>query len=166
MLDDPVKETIRDAAQKLTGARKRAFMAKVAEDYFEGSARRTERYLGWGRQSVQLGLHERRTGITCVDNYRARGRQRSEVKLPNLETDIRDLVDKEAQADPKFQSTFYYARISARAVREALMTTKGYREDELPNRQTIGNVLNRMGYRLKNTKSETPEETSRNRRYF
>jgi hypothetical protein len=87
-----------------------------------------------------------------VDNYRARGRQRSETKLPNLESDIRDLVDGEAQADPKFQSTFYYARVSARAVREALIQVKGYREETLPNRQTIGNVLNRMGYRLKKRK--------------
>ncbi len=84
MLDETVKGTIRDAAYKLTGARKRAFMAKVADDYFEGSARKAERYLGWSRKSVQLGLHECRTGITCVDNYRARGRQRSEAKLPNL----------------------------------------------------------------------------------
>ncbi len=43
MLDAPVKETIRDAAQKPTGARKRAFMAKVTEDYFEGTARKAER---------------------------------------------------------------------------------------------------------------------------
>jgi hypothetical protein len=43
-----VKATIKDAAQKLTGHRRRAFMAKVAkvaEDYFEGSARQTETYL-------------------------------------------------------------------------------------------------------------------------
>ena len=69
-----------------------------------------------------------------------------------LETDIRELVDGEAQADPKFQSTFYYVRVSARAVREALIEEKGYREEELPNRQTLGNVLNRMGYRLKKRK--------------
>ena len=152
MLDAPIKETLRDAAQKLTGARKRAFMAKVAEDYFEGSARKTERHLGWGRQGVQLGLHERRTGITCIDNYRARGRQRSEAKLPHLASDIRDLVDGKAQADPKFQSTFYYTRVSARAVREALIEVKGYDDEALPNRQTIGNLLNRMGYRLKKRK--------------
>ena len=162
MLDETVKGTIRDAAQKLTGARKRAFMAKVAEDYFDGSARKAERYLGWSRQSVQLGLHERRSGITCVDNYRARGCHRSETKLPHLESDIRDLVDGKAQADPKFQSRFYYARVSARAVREALIEVKGYDDESLPNRQTIGNLLNRMGYRLKNTKSETPQEIARN----
>ncbi len=152
MLESRVKETIQDAAQKLTGARKRAFMAKVAIDYFDGSARKTETYLGWNRKSVQLGLHEHRSGITCIDNYRARGRQSIEAKLPRLEADIRDLVEEHTQADPKFQSTFCYLQVSARAVREALIEVKGYEESDLPTRQTMGNLLNRMGYRLKKHK--------------
>lgn len=156
MLSEAVKATFKDAAQKLTGHRKRDFMAKVTEDYLDGSARRAETVFGWNRHSVQLGLHERRTGIVCVDNYRARGRDKSEEKLPNLEADIRSLVEHHVQADPKFQSTFAYARISARAVREALINEKGYHETELPNRQTIGNILNRMGYRLKKHKRPNP----------
>jgi len=62
--------------KKLTGYRKRDFMAKVAEDYFAGSARKAETVFGWSRKSVQLGLHERRTGLRCVDNYGARGRHK------------------------------------------------------------------------------------------
>jgi Rhodopirellula transposase DDE domain len=152
MLNDQMKATLKDAAKKLTGQRKRDFVAKVAEDYFGGSARKTETILGWNRDSVQLGLHERRSGILCVDNYRARGRHKSEALLPDLEVDISSLVDGNAQADPKFQSTFLYARVSARAVRESLMSEKGYDESQLPSRQTIGAVLNRMGYRLKKHK--------------
>lgn len=156
MLSEAVKATFKDAAQKLTGSRKREFMAKVTEDYLDGSARRAETVFGWNRHSVQLGLHERRTGIVCVDNYRARGRDKSEEKLPNLEADIRSLVEHHVQADPKFQSTFAYARMSARAVQEALIHEKGYNKTELPNRQTIGNILNRMGYRLKKHKRPNP----------
>lgn len=156
MLSDPIKSTFKDAAKKLTGNRKRDFMAKVTEDYFEGSARKAETALGWCRHSVQLGLHERRTGIVCVDNYQARGRRKSEEILPNLELDIRSLVDAQAQADPKFQSTLLYARISARAVRERLVRETGYDESELPTRQTIGEILNRMGYRLKKQKRQNP----------
>ena len=156
LLDDSIKSTLRDAARKLTGYRKRDFMAKVVEDYLQGSARKAERVLGWKRQSVQLGLNERRTGIVCVDNYGARGRHKSEVILPNLEADIRSMVDVQAQADPKFQSTFLYARISARAVREALIQEKGYDEAQLQTRQTLGNLLNRFGYRLKKHKRQNP----------
>jgi hypothetical protein len=62
-LEEKVKSTLKDAAKKLTGPKKRAFMAKVTEDYFDGSARKAETYLGWKRQAVQLGLHERHTGL-------------------------------------------------------------------------------------------------------
>jgi len=41
-------------------------------------------------------------------------------------------VDVQAQADPKLQSTFLYVRISAAAVREALIGEKGYEESDLP----------------------------------
>jgi hypothetical protein len=156
VLSEAVKATFKDAAQKLTGHRKRHFMAKVSEDYLDGSARKAETVLGWNRRSVQLGLDERRTGILCVDNYRARGRDKSEAKLPDLEADIRAVVERYSQADPKFQSTFAYARISARAVREALVNEKNYEEADLPTRQTIGAVLNRMGYRLKKHKKPNP----------
>jgi Rhodopirellula transposase DDE domain len=154
MLDSTVKSTFKDAAKKLTGHKKRAFQAKVAEDYFESSARKTETELGWCRHSIQLGLHERRTGILCEDNYQARGRQKSETKKPNLGTDIHKLVDAKSQTDPKFKSTFLYTQLSARAVRAALISEMGYAENQLPTRQTIGAILNRKGYRLKKLKKQ------------
>ncbi len=152
MLTEKVKSTLQDAAKKLTGIKKRAFMAQVTQDYFERWSRKAETYLGWSRQAVGLGLKELQTGIVCLDNYAARGRKRTEENLPNLEEDIRSLVDSQSQADPSFQSTFCYARISARAVREALIGQKGDQDYELPTRQTIGDILNRNGYRLKKHK--------------
>jgi hypothetical protein len=81
MLSEMIQATFKDAAKKLTGYRKRDFMAKVAADYFDSSARKAETVLGWNRQSAQLGLHERRTGLTCVDNYHARGTHKTEERL-------------------------------------------------------------------------------------
>ena len=155
VFSESIQSSLKDAAQKLTSFRRRAFMAKVAEDYFQASARKTETYMGWNRDTIQLGLHESRTGIRCMDHYQGRGRHNSETRLPNLEADVRSLVDGQAQADPKFKSTFLYARISARAVRDALVNEKGYSDAELPNRQTIGNLLNRMGFRLKKHKNQS-----------
>jgi len=156
MLAQTVLATFKDASEKPTGHRKRDFIASVTEDYFDGSARKAETVMGWNRHSVQLGLNERRTGLICVDNYQARGRHKTEQVRPNLEADIRSLVDREAQADPKFQSTFLYTRISAKAVREALVNEVGYSESDLPSRQTIGEILNRLGYRLKKPKKQNP----------
>lgn len=152
MLEAAVKSTIQDAAQKLTGPKKRAFMAKVAEDYFNGSARQAETHLGWNRKSVQLGLHERRTGVTCLDHYQGRGRRPTTARLPNLVADIHDLVDPHTQADPQLKNTFAYTKVTAQAVLDALQTVKGYAASDLPCRQTMGTLLNRMGYRLKKPK--------------
>ena len=151
-IDEKVKSTLKDAAQKLTGPKKRAFMAKAAEDYFKGSARKAETYLGWKRQTVQLGLHERRSGVTCLDNYQARGSKKTEEKLPGLERDIRELVDGKSQADPRLKTTFQYTKVTAQAVLDGLIAEKGYEETDLPCRQTMGNILNRLGYRLKKHK--------------
>lgn len=149
MLTEQVKATFKDAARKLTGEKKRAFIAQVALDYYAGSARKTERALGWDRVSIQRGLDSLRTGIPYQDNYQARGRKKTEDILRNLEQDIRDLVDGEAQADPKFQTSFRYLKVSAQAVRDKLMLEKGYADEALPCRQTIGDILNRLGYRLR-----------------
>lgn len=45
-LTEQVVATIKDAASKLTGPKRRAFQAQVALDYLEGSARRAERVFG------------------------------------------------------------------------------------------------------------------------
>ena len=85
--------TIKDAASKLTGAKRRAFQAQVTLDDLEGRARRAERVFGWGRNTVELGLHELWTGIVCLGNFSARGNKKTEEKHVQLEQDIRALAD-------------------------------------------------------------------------
>ncbi|MEM8808034.1 MAG: hypothetical protein AAGF01_18595 [Cyanobacteria bacterium P01_G01_bin.38] len=149
MLSDQIKATFKDAARKLTGQKKREFTTQVALDYFDGSARKTEAAMGWDRRSVQRGLNSLSTGIPYQDNYQARGRKKIEEILPSLVKDIRDLVDGDAQVDPTFGSEFRYLKVSAQAVRDALITKKAYSDDVLPSRQAIGRLLNRLGYRLR-----------------
>jgi len=122
------------------GVAKRAFVAQTTIDHFEGSTRKAERTVGWSRKTVEKGLKELETGIVCVDNYKARGRKKTEVQLPNLETDIGSLIDGNSQIDASFQTTLRYSRISAKKVREALIVEKAYLDSELPTRQTIGNI--------------------------
>ncbi|MEM6837005.1 MAG: hypothetical protein AAF609_09125 [Cyanobacteria bacterium P01_C01_bin.120] len=66
MLEVTVRSMMQDAAQKLTGLNKQAFMAKVADDCFNDSAHQAKTPLGWNRHNVQLGLHERRPGVVCL----------------------------------------------------------------------------------------------------
>lgn len=148
--------TIRAAAKRLTGVRRREFQAQVTLEYCGGSARQSESLFGWGRETVRTGLGELRTGIRCREDFSARGRQRTEKKLPRLEYDLRTLVDPQSQVDPKFQSPFAYTRMTAKALRQALIDTRGYSSKELPDERTFRRLLNRLGYRLRRVQKAKP----------
>ena len=105
-LKEPHIATSKDAAQTLIGAKRRAFQAQGALDSLNGSARRAEAMCGSSRRTVILGLHELRTGITCVDNTSARGNRKTEEKWPQLAEDMRSLAEPHSQVDPTFQSPF------------------------------------------------------------
>lgn len=156
MLTEQQIVTIRDAACKLTGAKRRAFQAQVALDYLDGKPRRTEDAFGWSRRTVQLGLHEKRTGITCLGRFSDRGNRKTEEKLPQLKQDICDLAEPESQTDPKFQSAFQYTRMTAKAMRQALIDQKSWSDQKLPCENTIGAMMNRLGYRLRRVQKARP----------
>ena len=131
VLTDDFVATISDAANRLRGRQKRAFQAKVAVDYLGGSARRAETVFGWGREAVQKGLLERQgtpaiSEVSVDPSVKPPGRPKAEDRLPQLEADIRSLVEPRSQVDPKFQSAFAYTRMTAASVRQALITRMGY----------------------------------------
>jgi len=149
-------QTIKVAAQYLSGHERRLFQAQVVFDYLEGRARKAERVFGWCRNNVLVGLNELRTGIECIGNYSARGNKKSEKKNPKLETDIHELAEPDSQADPKFQSPFAFTRMTAKSMRQALIDKKGWSNDELPTENTIGNIMNRLGYKLRRVQKAKP----------
>jgi hypothetical protein len=57
---------LRLAASQMTGATRRAFQAEMMLKYCDGNARRAEDLFGWGRQHIEVGLAEKRTGIECL----------------------------------------------------------------------------------------------------
>ena len=54
-----LKDDILSAARKLTGVRRREYLAEMAIKYCVGSAHCAERLFGWGRAAVETGLGER-----------------------------------------------------------------------------------------------------------
>ena len=156
VLTDEVIASFQDAARKLTGPKRRAFEAQVTRDYLDGNIWKAEKVFGWSHHTVALGLNELRTGITCLGNFSARGNRKTEEKFPQLEADIRALAEPESQADPKFQSPFLYTRMTAKAVRKALIDQKGWTDEELPHVNTIGEILNRLGFKLRPVQKTKP----------
>jgi hypothetical protein len=142
-------------ARRLTGYQRRLFVAEVATELCGGSARQAERRFGWGRATVEKGLHESYSGVRCLENFAARGRPRSEVTNPQLAEDIRAIVEPHTQADPELKSSRRYMNLSAAEVREALIAN-GYSEEKLPSERTLRDILNRMNYRLKRIQKGKP----------
>jgi len=149
-------ELLRVGARRLTGHPRRLFQAQVCLALCDGNPRQAERRFGWGRQTVQKGLHEWQTGIRCLENYQARGSRRSEDRNPQLAADIRAIVEPHTYADPELKSTRRYSNLSAAEVVTALQSSKGYRAEELPSERTMRDILNRMNYRLKRIQKGKP----------
>jgi hypothetical protein len=157
-MDDSIERRdalIRSGARRLTGHQRRLFQAEVASALCGGSARQAERRFGWGRGTVATGLHELRTGIRCREDFRARGRKRSEEKDPRLAADIRAIVEPHTYTDPELKSARRYTNLSAAEVRQAL-GDRGYPRDNLPSERTLRDILNRMNYRLKRIQKGKP----------
>jgi hypothetical protein len=149
---------LRLAASKMTGATRRAFQAEMALKYCEGNPLLAETIFGWGRQTVEVGLAERRTGITCLGAQAAfSGRKPWEDTQPEAAEALRRLAEAHAQQDPTFRTTLAYTRLTAKAAREALRA-QGYSEDQLPSPSTMAAVLNRMGFRLRKVVKAKPQK--------
>jgi hypothetical protein len=150
-----------DAAKALKGSQKRLFMARTVEAMGRGGQRWALKHLGWCRDTIRKGTHELRSGMTCVDAFHCRRRKPAEEHLPRLLDDIRDIVDGQCQADPKFQTKRLFIRISAAEVRRRLITRKGYTDEQLPTQQTINTKLNMLGYSLSKVAKCRPQKESR-----
>jgi hypothetical protein len=146
---------LRSGARRLTGHQRRLFMAEVATELCTANPRQAEVRFGWGRETVEKGLHEARFGIRCLENFTARSRRRSEEKNPQLAADIRAIVEPHTHADPELKSSRRYMNLSAKEVRQALIA-KGHAEEELPSERTLRDILNRMNYRLKRIQKGKP----------
>jgi hypothetical protein len=164
-LTDTSRETIQSAARKLTGFLRRQFQAEVAGQYCQGSARQAEQLFGWGRDAVETGLNELRTGIRCLDNFSARGRHKTEQLDPGLADRIHAIVEPASQADPKFQTPLAFTRVTAKAVREQLLAEAADRPQAatpaqvpVPAERTLYDILNRLGFCLRRVRKTKPQK--------
>src|SRR5215510_7114947 len=149
---------LRLAASHMTGSTRRAFEAEMTLKYCGGNPLRAEAVFGWGRQTVALGLAERRTGIICLGAQSAfSGRKRWEEQHPQVAEALRQLADAHAQQDPTFRTSLTYTRLTAQAALKALRD-EGYSEEQLPSPSTMAEVLNRLGFRLRRVVKAKPQK--------
>jgi len=154
-------EDIQLASSKMTGAARRAFQAEMAMKYCGGIARRAEDIFGWSRQAVQLGLHEKRSGIVCLGHHEfCCGAKLWEEKHPEVAQALWALAESHSQQDPTFRTTLSFTRLTAEeAIRQ--LRAQGLTEDVLPSRSCMSEVLNRNGYRRRPVIKAKPQKKSR-----
>jgi Rhodopirellula transposase DDE domain len=149
---------LRLAASQMSGPKRRAFEAEMAVKYCGGNPLLTETLFGWGRQTVALGLAERRTGLICLGAQSAcSGRKRWEDRHQQAAAALRQLADAHAQQDPTFRTSVTYTRLTAQAALQALRE-QGYSKEQLPSPSTMAEVLNRMGFRLRKVVKAKPQK--------
>jgi len=159
-------DDLRLAASKLSGAKRRSFQANMSLKYCDGSARLTESVFGWGRETVELGLAELKTGITCMGAQSGfSGTKRWEQQHLEAASRLRQLAESHAQQDPTFESTIAYTRLTAAAAVRAL-EEQGFAPEQLPSLSTMAEVLNRMGYRLRQVVKAKPQKNFQKRTRF
>ena len=156
-------EDLKLASSTMSGADRRSFQAAMTLKYCRGNARQAERVLGWNRDTVELGLHEQRTGITCLGAQAACcGNGRWEEKYPVVAEALWALAESHCQQDPTFRGTLSYTRLTAAEALQQLRA-QGFPEDALPSPSTMAEVLNRNGYRLRPVVKAKPPKNSRKR---
>jgi len=155
--------TIKHAANLLSGAPRRAFQAQTVIDHCNGSLSLAKVLFGWHPETLQRALLERERGEPIPDRA-GRGRKKITEHLPSLQADIRELVDPNTQTHPTFENTFRYTRMTAKAVIDALVETKGYKREELPAASTMRELLNKMGYRLRRVQKTKPKKRFQRRK--
>ena len=151
-------EDLRLAASKMNGVERRSFQAEMALKYCQGRARLAETLFGWGRQNIEVGLAEKRTGITCVGLQSTfSGAKRWEEKQPEVALSLQQLAEFHAQQDPTFKTSLAYTRLTAASALKELKE-QGFSQDQLPGASTMAQVLNRMGYRLRKVVKAKPQK--------
>nr|MBS0020765.1 transposase [Gammaproteobacteria bacterium] len=142
-------EDLRLASLKMTGVERRSFQAVMALKYCAGDARQAERVLGWGRHTVQLGLHEQRTGVICLGAQSAFcGSRFWEEQYPEVAQALWALAEGHGQQNPTFRTLRSYTRLTAAEALKQLRA-QGFPAEQLPSPSTMAEVLNRNGYRLR-----------------
>lgn len=156
MISLEIKTILKETANDLTGYERRHFMAKVAQELYQGNARQTNRELGWNRVTLKKAQAEWNGQFCLLDRYGERGRKPSEQALPNLLEDIGQIAEEASQTDPTFQTMRLYTRLSAAEVRRQLIKQKQYTDEQLPCEDTIRRKLNQLGYLVKAVQKSQP----------
>jgi len=156
LLTMSIVEDLKLAASKMLGVNRRAFLAEMTLKYCQGKARLAESVFGWGRETIKVGLGEKKTGLICLGAQSARsGNKRWESRHPDVAQALFILAEAHAQQDPTFKTSIAFTRLTAaRALKE--LSAQGFSKEQLPCPASMAQILNRNDYRLRRVVKAKP----------
>jgi hypothetical protein len=141
--------------QKMTGSERRIYLAGIAKQLVYGGMKLVNTHFGIDFRTLQKGMDELESGNWIIDAFDKRGRKSIETHLPNILNDIKNIVDSESQADPRFEDNRLFTRLTPENIKIQLQKI-GYTPEELPTNQTIYNKVNELGYSFSNIQKTKP----------
>ena len=141
-------QLIERLVQLIPWPQRRSAMGDVATTLLDAKARVAESVFGWNRGVTELGIHEHRSGIACINDISKRVKPKAEDKSPQLLADIQAIMEPHSQSQESLRTTLLYSNMTASAVHGQLIE-QGWTEQTLPTVRTISNLLNRQDYRLR-----------------
>ncbi|CAK0748719.1 transposase [Gammaproteobacteria bacterium] len=150
-------DNLRSTAKNMYGANRRSFQAEITIQYCHGSARKAEKIFGWGRRTIKIGLAERKAGVVCVGAQPAFcGSKIWEERYPEAAGKLRELIETHFQPASELRSPATVPRLTSKKVLNRL--SKLVPEEYLPSLSTMDNILIRMGYRIRKSKTHHPQQ--------
>jgi len=141
---------------------RRSAMGDVIVSIFDGKPRVAEDVSGQGRSTAKPGMNEFRTKILCINDLSKRRKPETEEKELKLSADIVEITEPHSQSESRLRTTLLYTNMTAEVVYKALLL-KGWSGETLPTlptSQTISNILNRHGYRLRTVENTKVQKKS------
>ena len=140
LLEEDQIADLRLAAFRLKGAERRAFMAQMTLKYCRGRARLAEAVFGWGHETVEEGLAQKRTGIVHLGAQPACCGGKRWEEYPEAAEALCRLAEGHGQQDSTFRTSLAYTRLTAAAASGTLGTDTGP-----PSRARLRLRSNRLG---------------------
>ncbi len=134
-------------------------MGDVCISLPDEKSRVAEDVSGRNRNTAEPGMNEFRTEILCVNDLSHRRKPEAEEKKPELSADIAEITEPQSMSESHLRTTLLYTDMTAESVYRAL-PDKGWSEETLPTLQTISDILNRHGYRLRRVENTEVQKKS------
>lgn len=96
-----------------------------------------------------------RDNLEIKTNKNRCGRKKITVIYPELETDIKKIIEDKSYTDPHFETEQLFCSLTIDEVMQELLKLEKY-NDNFISRSSLGTLLNKMGYNLKKIKRNKP----------